>query len=376
MPKLRMMAPGPTQMPPEVVTAMTETMEHHRTPAFRTLLSRIEDNLRYLFQTQGDCLMVTGSGSAGMEAAIVSTCRPGEKALVVRNGKFAERWAEVCQTYGIPVVPLDLEWGHGAKADRIAAMLDTDPDIRSVIVTHSETSTAAVSDVEDIAYAVRARPDVLLLIDGITSVGAIPVKMDEWGVDVAVVGSQKALMTPPGLCLVAVGKRAWARAETFEPASVYLNLKAYRKSMATHDTPFTPATLLAMALDKALEIIRKEGMEEIWRRTAAFARATRSAVQAMGLKVFAADPVDSLTAIAFPDSIDASAIQKQLRQRMGIVVAGGQGPLKGRIIRANHMGYVDETDTLAFIAALELLSKEAGHEFELGAGTAAAIGAL
>ncbi len=376
MQKIRLMSPGPTMVPPEVTAEMSRPMGHHRSDWFRDILHQVTNDLQYIFQTAGQCLLVTGSGTAAMEAAIASTCMPGQKALVSRNGKFSGRWADLVQAIGCELVPLDLEWGQGAQADQVAALLDQHPDLKTVIITHSETTTAARSDLEAIAAVTRQRDDLLLVVDGITSIGAIPFKMDEWGVDLAVTGSQKALMTPPGLGVVAVGPKAWQRIESASPPTFYLDLKAYRKAAETDDTPYTPAITLTMGLRKALEMIRAEGLENIWQRTTALARATRAAAQAMGLKVFAQHPVDSLTAIAFPDTVDVAAFQQKMRDDMGIIVSGGQGPLKNKIIRVNHMGYVDETDTLATIAAMELTLARLAHKFPPAAGTNAALNVL
>jgi aspartate aminotransferase-like enzyme len=350
-------------------------MDHHRTSGHRRLLQELTEGLQYVFQTRATCLAITGSGTAGMEAAITTLCNPAGKALVLRAGKFGERWGTVCASFKIPHVVAELPWGHGFRAEHVAEQLDKDPAIRTVILTHSETSTAAASDLQGIAALTRGR-DVLLIVDGITSVGALPVRMDEWGVDVMVTGSQKALMLPPGLAFVAVGERAWKRADSFSSPAYYNCLKAYRRAAADHDSPYTPAITLMMGLRQALAMIREEGIENIWKRTARLARAMRTAGEAMGLKVFAKDPSDSLTALLLPAGLDEAAFRKRLRSDYGIVAAGGQDQLKGRAVRFNHMGYVDEVDTLGAIAATELLLHRMGQGAKLGAGTAAAMGGM
>jgi serine---pyruvate transaminase len=375
MQKLRILTPGPTMMPPEVIAEMSRPMDHHRTPEHRKMLQVITEHLQYVYQTRGTCLTITGSGTAAMESAITAVCNPGGKALVTRNGKFSARWAKICGLYGIEHTICDLDWGCGAKAEHVADAIARDRRINTIVVTHSETSTAALSDLEAIANITRTR-DCLLVVDGITSVGALPVKMDDWGVDLMVTSSQKALMTPPGLGMVAVSDRAWRRIESFDPPACYLSLKAYRKSLATDDSPYTPAITLMMGLRRALEMIREEGIEKIWARTARLARATRAAVEAMGLKSFPQDPVDSLTAICLPEGFDVPGLRKRLREGYGIIIAGGQDQLQGKIIRVNHMGYVDETDTLGFIGALELTLLSMGHQFTPGAGVTAAVEAI
>ncbi len=372
MQKIRLMTPGPTMVPPEVTAEMAGPMDHHRTARHRQILKEITDGLQYVFQTRGTCLTITGSGTAGMEAAIVAVGSPGGKALVLNGGKFGERWVKVCQSFGIDHTEARVEWGHGAGARLVADHLERDPKINTVIVVHSETSTAAVSDVEGIASVTRRR-DCMLVVDGITSVGALPVRMDEWGVDVIVTGSQKAMMCPPGLAMVAVSDRAWQRIDSFASPSLYTCLKAYRNGLADGDSPYTPAITLMMGLRRAVQLIKAEGIENIWKRTARLAQATRAAGAAIGLTPFAKDPSDSLTALLLPEGFEEAAFRRRLRAEYGIVAAGGQDQLKGRVIRLNHMGYVDEVDTLGAIGAIELVLSRMGHAFELGAGTAAAM---
>ncbi len=371
--KLRLMTPGPTAVPAEALLEMAKPQEHHRTPEFRAMFKEVTEGLQVVFQTQGDVLTVTGSGTAAMESAIVGTCPPDRKALVAQGGKFGERWAKVCESYGIGHVTYDIEWGHGAKPEVIASYLNGDSSIGTVIITHSETSTAAVSDLEGIAKVVRQRgDDVLLVVDGITSVGTLPVKTDAWGVDVIVTGSQKAFMLPPGLGFLAVSERAWKRVDSFASHSLYLCPKAYRKSLANFDTPYTPNNAMIRGLAVTLGMILEEGIENVWARSALMARATRQAAEALGLEVFAKDPSDSVTALVVPDGIDEAALRKLIKQTYGFHLAGGQGHLKGKVIRISHMGYVDIVDTLGTIAALELVLAEMGHPVELGRGVSAA----
>jgi aspartate aminotransferase-like enzyme len=289
----------------------------------------------------------------------------------VRNGKFSERWAQVCEAFHIEHTPLDLEWGHGAKVADIKKAMDADPKIDTVIVVHSETSTTALSDVEGIAELTRQR-DAILIVDGITAVGTLPVKMDEWGVDVYVTGSQKALMLPPGLGFAAVNDRAWKRIDEGKMPTLYNDVKAYRKSLDTFDAPYTPAVTLVRGAVLSLKKIKEIGLENIWQESAVLAKATRAAAQAMGLKVYAADPVDSVTAMVVPDGVDESALRKTMRSKYGFQIAGGQGDLKGKIIRFSHMGYVDAFDTLGAIGALELTLAGQGFDVKIGSGLTAA----
>ena len=371
MKKERLFTPGPVMVPDEALLEMARPMKHHRTKWYRDMHREVHELLQYLFQTSATCLTFTGSGTSAMEAVIAGCCPSGHKALVVRNGKFAERWAKECVTFGVAHTNLDLPWGTGAKPADIITAMDADSQIDTVIVVHSETSTTALSDVEGIAKVTRDR-GALLLVDGITSVGAVPVKMDEWGVDAYVTGSQKALMLPPGLGLAAVGNRAWERVDSGVSPTLYCDLKAYRKSLDTFDAPYTPAVTLVRGLLHVLRDVKQRGLEAIWSETATLAKATRAAAVALGLKVFAKDTVDSVTAIVLPDGFDEPRLRTTLRDRHGFSVAGGQGDLKGKIIRLSHMGYVDAFDTLGAIAALELTLNELGHAVTIGAGVTAA----
>lgn len=375
MKKNRLFTPGPTMVPEEILLEMARPMEHHRTAFYRDMHKEVCELLQYLFQTKATCLVITGSGTSAMEGAIVGCCPPGHKALVVRNGKFAERWAKVCAAFDIDHTSLDLTWGTGATSADITKAMDADPKIDTVIVVHSETSTTALSDVEGIAKITRDR-GALLLVDGITAVGALPVKMDDWGVDVYVTGSQKAMMLPPGLGFAAVNDRAWERIDSGKTHVLYNDLKAYRKSLETWDAPYTPALTLVRGTLVALRGMKERGLENIWKETTTLARLMRAAAGALGIQVYAKDPVDSVTALIVPDGIDEATLRKTMRTKYGFHVAGGQGDIKGKIIRFSHMGYVDAFDTIGAIAALELVLKEMGHAVTLGAGVSAALQVL
>lgn len=372
MKKNRLFTPGPTMVPEDILLEMARPMVHHRTAFYRDMHKEVCEHLQYLFQTKATCLVITGSGTSAMEGAIVGCCPPGHKSLVVRNGKFAERWSKVCATFDIDHTSLDLKWGTGATAADISNAMDADPKIDTVIVVHSETSTTALSDVEGIAKITGDR-GALLLVDGITAVGALPVKMDAWGVDVYVTGSQKAMMLPPGLGFAAVNDRAWKRIDSGKMPVLYNDFKAYRKSLETWDAPYTPALTLVRGAMVALRGIKERGLENIWKETTTLARSMRAAAGALGMQVYAKDPVDSVTALVVPDGIDEAALRKTMRTKHGFHVAGGQGDIKGKIIRFSHMGYVDAFDTLGAIAALELTLKEMGYAVTLGAGVSAGL---
>lgn len=371
MKKIRLFTPGPTMVPEDVMLEMARPMEHHRTQGFRDVARELHGLMQYLFQTKAMCLCFTSSGTAGMESAIVGCCPPGHKALVISNGNFAERWAKVCKAFNIDHSALTLEWGRGAKAADVARAMEADKKIDTVIMVHSETSTATVSDVQGIAKVTRER-GALLLVDGITSVGAIPVKMDDWGIDVLVTGSQKAVMLPPGLAFVAVNDRAWQRIDSGTMPTFYNDLRAYRKSLATFDSPYTPNVSLIRGAVYVLKGLRERTLEAIWAETATLARGMRAAGEALKLKLYSSDPVDSVTAFLVPQGVDEAALRKTMRAQYGFQIAGGQGIAQGKIIRFSHMGYVDLFDTLGVIAALEMCLKAQGYDVSLGAGVAAA----
>lgn len=360
-------------VPEDVLLEMARPQDHHRTAGFKEMFKDVTEHLQYLFQTEGTCLTLTGSGTAAGEAAIVSACGDGQdhKVLCCRGGKFGERWAEICEAFGIPHVNYDVEWGHGAKAEVIDKMLSEDKSIDTVTLVHSETCSSSVSDVQAIAKVTR-KHDALLIVDGITAVGTLPVKMDDWGVDIYFTGSQKALMLPPGLGFLAVNDRAWKRIEAGNAHYYYNNLKKYRKSIEKNDVPFTPNNQLIRGLQKVLQGIKERGLEAVWAHSALMAKATRAAVEAMGLKLFAADPADSVTGIWVPEDVDEGKLRKLFRSKYGMQIAGGQGHIKGKVIRVSHMGYCDAFDTLSVIGALELALNELGHPVELGCGLAAA----
>ncbi len=371
MKKQRLFTPGPTMVPEDVLLEMAQPMRHHRTAWYREMGKEVHELLQYLFQTKSTCLTFTGSGTSAMEGVIVGCCPPGHKALVFRNGKFAERWAKVCSTFNIEHTTVDVKWGRGIRPEDVKKELDADPKIDTVIVVHSETSTTALSDVEGIAKVTRER-GALLLVDGITAVGAIPVKMDDWGIDAYVTGSQKAMMLPPGLGFAAVGDRAWERIDSGKMPTLYNDLKAYRKSLDTFDAPYTPAVSLVCGTLYVLRGLKERTLEAVWAETSMLARGTRAAAKALGLKVYAEDPVDSVTAMVVPDGVDEGVLRKTLLEKYGFQVAGGQGEVKGKIIRFSHMGYVDMFDTIGVIAALEMALKAQGYDVKLGAGVAAA----
>lgn len=374
--KYRLFTPGPTSVPEATLLELAKPVHHHRTAEFRAMFAEIQSLLQYVFQTKSTVYTITGSGTAAAESGIVNALASGQKALCVVNGKFAERWSQVCGTYGIEHKDIKLEYGDHATADMIATELKA-ARYDAVILVHSETSTGTVCDLEAIGRAIRAAGEALLIVDGITSIGALPFKMDEWGVDVAITGSQKALMLPPGLGYVAFSDRGWAAVEKNKTRQdFYLDIKKYKKSMAEGDTPFTPANTLIEAQRLSLKMIRDETLETVWKRTRLTAEAFRSAMKALGFELFSKYPADSVTAIRYPAGIKDKDFRGHLKNKHNIHVAGGQGTMEGQIFRVNHMGYTDAYDCLAVVAAVEHALAALGRSVEFGKGVAAAQKAL
>lgn len=377
MPQKRLLTPGPTQVPEPARLAMARQVTHHRTAEFRALLAEVIDNLKYVFQTHDDVLVLSCSGTGAMEAAVVNLVPRGGKAIVLESGVFSRRWADICQRFGIRVVRNAVPWGQAVEAEDVAKLVADHPDAVAVFGTLMESSTGVGHDVQAIGEVV-ADSDALWVVDGISGAGAMPCLTDAWHVDVLVVGSQKALMTPPGLAFVSVSDAAWRQMERVEPQAFYFDLKLHRgkllggKSGQGPDTPWTPANTLIAGLAESLRILRAEGIEAVWARSALLSRAAIAGMRAMDLEIFAARPAEGMTAVRFPAPIEAAAFLKRLEGRFGVKLAGGQGPLEGQIFRLAHFGMLDELDIIATLAAIELVLDEMGHGVTLGSAAAAA----
>ncbi|MGH7893275.1 MAG: pyridoxal-phosphate-dependent aminotransferase family protein, partial [Candidatus Binatia bacterium] len=358
--KKYLLAPGPTPVPPEVLAAMSQPVIHHRTPQFAAVLAAVQHGLRELFGTKEDVLVLAASGTGAMEGAVTNLCSPGDEVIVVNGGKFGERWTKICQTYGITVREVKVEWGRAVAPQMVETALNGYPKARAVYMQASETSTCALHPVAQIAELTRRR-DTLLVVDGITAVGVLPLPMDELGIDVLVTGSQKALMLPPGLAFVALSQRAWAATERAKLPRFYFDFKRERKGVAEKSTAWTPAISLINGLAVALGMMQREGWANVHARHDRLARATRAGVQALGLALLAPDaPSPAATAVMLPPSVDGSALFRYLRDQMHVTFAGGQDQLKGKIIRLAHLGYVGAFDIVVSIAALELALRRFG----------------
>jgi len=373
MEKKYLFSPGPTMLPPEVLLKMAEPIMHHREPEFEKIFAEIRQGLKYLFQTKNEVLIFTSSGTGAMEGAVSNLLSKGDKALVVRGGKFGERWGEICKAYGIEFIPVDVEWGRAVDPEKIQEILKSDPSIRAVYTQASETSTGVKHPIKEIAEIVKKYDDTIIVVDAITGIGVFNIPMDEWGLDVVVSGSQKALMLPPGLAFAALSDKAWKFVERSDLPKYYFNFKKELKSAQKNQSSYTPAISLFVGLRETLNMIRKEGLEGVFRRHEKLAAATRAAVKGLGLELFAPEtPSNALTAVKIPAGIDGLKLQSLFFEKFGITVAEGQDRAKGKIIRIAHLGYYERLDVVMVISALEMLLKEMGYNFELGKGVKAA----
>jgi aspartate aminotransferase-like enzyme len=375
--KLMLMIPGPTPVPEAALLAMAKHPMGHRSKEFDAIFAECTENLKWLHQTKSDVLSLTVSGTGAMEAGIINFLSAGDRVLVGTNGKFGERWAEVAEAYGLNVEIIKAEWGQPLDPENFREKLeaDTDKQIKAVIITHSETSTGVLNDLETINRHVKAHGEALIMVDAVTSLGAANVPMDAWGIDVIASGSQKAYMIPPGLGFVAVSPKAWEAYKTAKLPRYYLDLGKYRKDAAKNTTPFTPPVNMFFGLQVTLQMMKAEGLENVFARHKRLMTTTRAAVQALGLPLYAADDCASpaITSVMPPAAVDAQKVRTLMKKRFDIALADGQDHLKGKIFRIGHLGFVCDRDILAAISSLEVVLLELGYGgFTPGAGVAAA----
>jgi aspartate aminotransferase-like enzyme len=367
-----LLTPGPTPIPPQVLQEEAKPIIHHRTPQFQAVIKEVSEGLKYVFQTSSDVYMLASSGTGAMEAAVVNLLSPGDTAITVEGGKFGERWTELCQAYGIIAEVIKVEWGKAVDPKEIEKKVKNNPKIKAVFTTLCETSTGVTCDIQAIGALLKDTPAVLV-VDAISGLGAIDLKTDSWSVDICVSGSQKGLMLPPGLSFISVSPKAWRLVESAKSPRYYFDLREARKALEKTDTPFTPAISLIIALAESLRMMKEDGLENVFARHRKMAGATRSAMQALGLELFAPTAAsDVVTAVKVPAGIDGEKLVKVMRDTYGITIAGGQAELKGKVFRIAHMGFIEEFDIIAGISCLEKVLKQMGYKFELGAGVAAA----
>ena len=370
--KRHLLTPGPTPVPPEVLAAISQPVVHHRGPDFKPVYERTLVRLREVFRTERDVLLFGSAGTGAMESAVANLCSPGERVLVVSAGHFGERWQAIASAYGAELETLEYAWGEVPAPDDVAARLAELGGAKAVFVTHSETSTGVVCDLQAIAAAVNEH-GALSVVDAVSSLGAVPLETDAWRLDVVLSGSQKALMTPPGLAMASVSERAWAARG--DSPRFYFDWERTRKAQASLDAPFTPPVSLIAGLDVALGLLLDAGLEATFERHVRLGRACREGAKAMGLELFSPDEDRSavVTAIRAPDGIDATELVRDLRDRFGITIANGQGVLKGKIFRIGHIGYFDVFDITTALAAVELVLADLGAEIERGVAVTRAL---
>ncbi len=372
--KRYLMTPGPTPVPPEVLAAMALPIVHHRSPDFKPIYAQCLERLKEVYRTEGDVLLFTASGTAGLESVIGNLCSPGERIVVVSAGYFGERWADIAAAYGCEVDHLRYEWGEAPSADDLGGRLAEIGGATAVLVTHSETSTGVVADVR--AHAgVAKEAGALVAVDAISSLGAIPCETDAWSLDAVVSGSQKALMTPPGLSTVSVSGPAWEARKEARAPRFYLDWERTREAQEQLDAAFTPAVSIVIGLNVALRLLLERGLDAVFEHHIRLGRACRAGVRAMGLELFSPDDDSSavVTTVRVPEPVDGTQFLLDLRDRLGITLAPGQGPLKGKVFRIGHIGYFDVFDITTALAGIELSLAEAGADIERGVAVTRAL---
>jgi aspartate aminotransferase-like enzyme len=355
--------PGPTPCPQEVLQAMGRQMMNHRGPEFAKILNNVTDKLKQLFQTKNDLFLLTGSGTGGLEAAVVNTMSPGDKVLSVSIGVFGDRFATIAKTFGAEVIPLKFEWGKAADVAEIKSALKNNPDVKAVLVTHNETSTGVTNDLEKISAVVK-EADKLLLVDAISSLGSIDLPIDKWGCDVTLTGSQKGWMVPPGLVMAAVSKKAWEANTNARMPRFYWDFGKAKSYLEKGQTPWTPAISIVFAMSVALDMMLKEGTNNIFTRHTRLAEKTRQGVKALGLKLFADEKYASntVTSIAAPEGLVVKDLLKLLREKYDVVLSGGQAALQDKIFRIGHLGWVHDNDIDAALKALQTALPQVGFK--------------
>lgn len=372
MKRCRLIIPGPVELTPEVLLEMARPPMGHRTPDFEEILTQCWEDLKHIYQTKNDVVLITGSGTAGMDAAVASTVQKGDEFVCIGGGKFGERFSLIVKGYCGIVKEVPVEWGKTFDLDEVERVI-SESSAKAITLTHNETSTGVLHDAEAIGKIAKSY-DCLFILDAITSLGGDHVKTDEWDVDICIGGSQKCLAAPPGLSTVAVSEKAWKVIEGNDTGNFYLNLASYKKSLKKNTTPFTPSVNLIYGFSKALKEIREEGRDNRVLRHRKLAMATREAAKSMNLELFASNNAysNTVTSIKIPDGMTDNDVRGEMKRRFNILMAGGQEHLKGKIFRIGHMGNIGYLELISTLSALELVLKKGGHDIELGNGVKAA----
>jgi len=373
--KIRLLTPGPTPVPERLALRMARPIVHHRSPEFEAVFARVREGLAWLLQTRQDVLVLASSGTGAMEAAFVNFLRKGDSAVVVDAGKFGERWGKLAKGYGVNAVSLKCEWGSAVEPAAVEKALRDHPGIKAVFVQANESSTGVYHPVRELAQ-ITARSSAILVVDAISAVGAMPLPMDEWGIDILLGACHKALALPPGIAFLGASEKAWKLNETADLPRFYFDLRRERESQRKNQTAWTPAIALVEGLDESLQMFREEGLEACFARHERLARAARAGMTALGLSLYSRSPSNAMTTVLAPAGIDSEKLVKHLFAEYGIKLVGGQDAAKGKIFRIAHLGYFDEFDILVVIAAVERGLHDLGAKVSLGAGLAAAQKAL
>jgi aspartate aminotransferase-like enzyme len=374
--KSYLLTPGPTPVPERVALAMAQPILHHRAPAAEKVFAKVREDLKWIFQTKQDVLTFCSSGTGAMEGAVTNFLRKGDKAIVVDGGKFGERWWKICKAYGVDAVVLKVDWGKAVTPEQVKKALDENPTAKAVYVQASESSTGVAHPVKEICALTRGREGTITVVDAISALGALNLPMDDWGIDVLLSGSQKALMLPPGLAFAAASDKAWKLAETADLPRFYFNWKKEREMQAKNQTNFTPAISLLVGLAEVFTMLREEGLEKMFRRHERMSIAARAAMTAHGFRLYTDSPSFALTTVLAPEGVDTDKLVKVLRDRYGVTLVGGQDQAKGKIFRIAHLGYYDEFDICTAVVAIERGLADLGVKLEFGKGVGAAMKAF
>jgi aspartate aminotransferase-like enzyme len=366
-----LLSPGPTPVPERVLASATEPLIHHRTPEFSKIFMDTVEGIKDVFQTQNDVFILASSGSGAMEAAVVNTLSPGEKAIVINGGKFGDRWGKICRAYGVSVREIVLDWGEAYPKEQLVEELSINPDAKAVFSTLAETSTGTVYDIQGYGDVV-SRTDAILVVDGISGIGAAACPMDEWRLDVLISGSQKSFMVPPGLAYISFSRKAWKFVENSTLPKFYFDAKAARSSLQKQTSPWTPAISLIIQQRAALTIIKNIGLENLIAHHKVLGEATRAGILNMGMELLSKNPGNILTAVKVPKGIDGLAIVKTMQEKYKTTIAGAQEPHQGEFFRIAHLGYTGGFDIITALSALEMTLEDLGYHFQKGASICAA----
>lgn len=369
--KYYLLSPGPTPVPESVLAAAAEPIIHHRTPEFSKIFMETTEGIKYVFGTKEDVFILTSSGTGAMETAVVNTLSPGDKVISINGGKFGERWGNICKAYSVNCREIVLEWGQDFTKDELEAELKANPDVKAVFATLSETSSGEIYDIQGFGEVVF-KTDAILVVDGISGVGAMPCPMDDWKIDILVSGSQKSFMIPPGLAYIAFSPKAWKLVGNSKLPKFYFDAVKAKKNLEKQTTPWTPAISLIIQQKKSLDIIKGMGLEKLFAHHRILGEATRAGVKALGLELFAKRPGNILTAVKTPAGIDGSKLVKTMQGKYMAYIAGAQDPNKGKFFRIAHLGYMGGFDVITALSALELTLADLGYKFEMGSSIRAA----